>query len=163
MERGKINLKKLSLPPRIKVLEALSAVSEGRIKQQSDKEAVVTSSDEQREYKVFLDLEKSIASSTDNGTKFRGYIGYPIIAFLMLKGALPYDEDVASKLSGIKWRTLNERYKSYRVVEKIVIGEFVKRGGDKDKLDELVQQVMSKLESMELFSPESEEEMSRLS
>lgn len=156
-------MKKLSLPPRIKVLEALSAVSEGRIMQKSDKEAVVTSSDEQREYKVFLDLEKNIASSTDNGTKFRGYIGYPIIAFLMLKGALPYDEDIASKLSGIRWRSLNEKYKSYRVVEKIVIDEFVKRGGDKDKLDELVQQVMSKLESMELFSPESEEEMSRLS
>ncbi|MEM3490968.1 MAG: hypothetical protein QXO53_02850, partial [Fervidicoccaceae archaeon] len=111
-------------------MEALSAVAEGRIKQLSDKEATVVSSDEQREYKVYLDLDRGIASSTDNGTKFRGYIGYPILALMMLKGALPYNEDLASKLIGVKWRALNERYKSYRIVEKIVMDEYKKKGGD---------------------------------
>jgi hypothetical protein len=134
-------------------------VADGSIKPKSDKEATVISSDEQREYSVFLDLERGIATSTDNGTKFRGYIGYPIIAFLMLKGALPYDEEMASKLEGIKWRYLNEKYKSYRIVEKIVIEEFVKRGGDREKLEALVKQVMEKLEKMELFSPEEGEEI----
>lgn len=131
----------------------------GRIKPIDDKNALVISSDEQREYKVYLDLEKGIASSTDNGTKFRGYIGYPIIAFLMLKNALPYDEEIASKLEGIRWRELNERYKSYRVVEKIVTDEYVKRGGDREKLNVLVEQVLKKLEEIELFLPEEGEEI----
>jgi hypothetical protein len=147
------------MPPRIKVLEALSSVAEGRIKQLSDKEATVVSSDEKREYQVFLDVEKGIANSTDNGTKYRGYIGYPIIAFLMLKGILPYDEEVASKLVGIEWRALNEKYKSYRIVEKIALDRYSKKGGDKDKLEDLVKDIMEKLEKIELFSPDEGEEV----
>jgi hypothetical protein len=147
------------MPPRIKVLEALSSVAEGRIKQLSDKEATVVSSDEKREYQVFLDVEKGIANSTDNGTKYRGYIGYPIIAFLMLKGILPYDEEVASKLVGIEWRALNEKYKSYRIVEKIALDRYSKKGGDKDKLENLVKDIMEKLEKIELFSPDEGEEV----
>jgi hypothetical protein len=153
------NLRKLQMPPRIKVLEALSSVAEGRIKQLSDKEATVVSSDEKREYQVFLDVEKGIANSTDNGTKYRGYIGYPIIAFLMLKGILPYDEEVASKLVGIEWRALNEKYKSYRIVEKIALDRYSKKGGDKDKLEDLVKDIMEKLEKIELFSPDEGEEV----
>jgi len=152
-------LRKLQMPPRIKVLEALSSVAEGRIKQLSDKEATVVSSDEKREYQVFLDVEKGIANSTDNGTKYRGYIGYPIIAFLMLKGILPYDEEVASKLVGIEWRALNEKYKSYRIVEKIALDRYSKKGGDKDKLEDLVKDIMEKLEKIELFSPDEGEEV----
>ncbi|MEM0021311.1 MAG: hypothetical protein QW039_02515 [Fervidicoccaceae archaeon] len=140
-------------------MEALSAVAEGRIKQLSDKEATVVSSDEQREYKVYLDLDRGIASSTDNGTKFRGYIGYPILALMMLKGALPYNEDLASKLIGVKWRALNERYKSYRIVEKIVMDEYKKKGGDLDRLENLVKEVMEKLKNIELFTPEEGEEI----
>jgi len=147
------------MPPRIKVLEALSSVAEGRIKQLSEKEATVVSSDEKREYQVFLDVEKGIANSTDNGTKYRGYIGYPIIAFLMLKGILPYDEEVASKLVGIEWRALNEKYKSYRIVEKIALDRYSKKGGDKDKLEDLVKDIMEKLEKIELFSPDEGEEV----
>ncbi|MFP3268190.1 MAG: hypothetical protein RXO29_01140 [Desulfurococcales archaeon] len=153
------NLRKLQMPPRIKVLEALSSVAEGRIKQLSDKEATVVSSDEKREYQVFLDVEKGIANSTDNGTKYRGYIGYPIIAFLMLKGILPYDEEVASKLVGIEWRALNEKYKSYRIVEKIALDRYSKKGGDKDKLEDLVKDIMEKLGKVELFSPDEGEEV----
>ncbi|MCI4396420.1 MAG: hypothetical protein JHC28_02540 [Thermoprotei archaeon] len=152
-------MRKLQMPPRIKVLEALSSVAEGRIKQLSDKEATVVSSDEKREYQVFLDVEKGIANSTDNGTKYRGYIGYPIIAFLMLKGILPYDEEVASKLVGIEWRALNEKYKSYRIVEKIALDRYSKKGGDKDKLEDLVKDIMEKLEKIELFSPDEGEEV----
>lgn len=148
-------MKKLSIPPRIKVLEALSTIGDNRIQIVSEKEARVKSSDGKREYKVFLDIEKKQASSNDNGTYYKGYIGYPIIAFLMVKGLLPFDAETAEKLRGFNWREMNEKYKSYRIVETLVKKAFRERGGDVKKLDELVDNIMKEIENLELYTDES--------
>ena len=81
-------MRTLKLPPRIKVLEALGAIADGRVRP-GEREAEVRSSEGDKVYKVCVDLERRRAYSTDNGPKFRGYVGYPIIAVLMLKGVLP--------------------------------------------------------------------------
>jgi hypothetical protein len=80
---------RLSTPPRVKVLEALGAVSGGRVRVLSEREAEVDASEGQRTYRVYVDLEKRVADSDDNGTVYRGYVGYPIIAFLMALKKLP--------------------------------------------------------------------------
>ncbi|MEM4474885.1 MAG: hypothetical protein QW405_00545, partial [Fervidicoccaceae archaeon] len=71
----------LAPPPPIKVLEALSAIADGRVKIIDEKRARVSSSDGTRIYEIYLDLEQGLAYSTDNGTLLRGYVGYPLIAF----------------------------------------------------------------------------------
>ena len=115
-------------PPKIKVLEALSTIVDKRIKLLNDNYAEVTSSDGSRKYIVYVDLEHNEACSTDNGTMLRGYIGYPIIAMLMLKGKLPVNKVIATALKGINWRELNEKYKKYSIVEEH-IKEIVSRRG----------------------------------
>jgi hypothetical protein len=140
----------LSLPPRIKVLEALGSIADGRVKLVGDKEAVVISSMGDRQYTVYVDAEKREAFSDDNGTKFRGYVGYPIIAVLMLKGVLPYDERFAKALAGLPWKELNERFKKYAVVENLVKEEARKKGVDRKELDAFVSSVLNRLAELQL-------------
>lgn len=126
----------LRAPPRIKILEAAGSIADGRVRITRDEglrvEATVESSMGDRSYRVVL-LVKSprviVASSDDNGTRFRRYTGYPILAVMMLKGLLPRDPEVEEALKGVKWRVLNERFKSYeRVLEEILRDVEVRMG-----------------------------------
>ncbi|MDW7977728.1 MAG: hypothetical protein RMH74_02870 [Candidatus Caldarchaeum sp.] len=141
---------RLSRPPRIKVLEALGAVAGGRVTCLSDSEAVVAASEGQRAYKVFVDLDKRVAESDDNGTVYRNYVGYPIIAFLMARKVLPYFEEVGRPLATVKWRSINEKYKSYRAVEAVIKSMLSKQGVSSHKVDEIVALVLDKLDELQL-------------
>ena len=140
----------LRLPPRIKVLEALGAIADGRIKIIDEHRAQVVSSEGDRVYDVYVDLSKGQVYSNDNGTKYRGYVGYPIIALLMIKGVIPFYRDVAEALKGIPWRELNEKYKKYAIVESIVKDIARKRGISPSYIDLVISRVMSKLKTLRL-------------
>jgi hypothetical protein len=142
---------KLKIPPRIKILEALGSIADKRIIVLDEKRAKVISSEKNKEYFVYLDLEKNVVFSNDNGTKLKGYIGYPIIAFLMIKGILPFDERIANALSQIPWKRLNEKYKNYSIVEKIVKDIVKKRGIETNFLENFVEEVMKKISNLSLF------------
>lgn len=144
--------KVLRLPPRIKVLEALGSIADGRISVQDDG-AEVTSSTGERTYKVIV-RDDGRVYSTDNGTIYRGYIGYPIIALLMVKGKLPYDERIAKALSGIPWKRLNETYRKYVIVEQIVLKKAEEKGVPRQVIMDFVNIVMKKLQSMKLVFDE---------
>ena len=92
----------LKLPPRIKILEALGCISDKRIKILSENACKITSSTGEREYLVIIENER--VYSNDNGTVYRKYVGYPIIAFLMVKGKLPFSKKVSEGLKGVKWK-----------------------------------------------------------
>jgi len=97
----------------------LGAIADGRVSVENNK-ARVSSSTGEKNYTVIFQPPDRIKSD-DNGSVFKGYLGYPAIAFLMLKGLLPYDEQLAEKLKGIPWKELNEKYKDYRKVEFIIL------------------------------------------
>ena len=141
---------KLRLPPSIKVLEALSAIVDGRVVVLDEKRAKVYSSDGSRVYRVYVDTQHGVVYSDDNGTKYRKYVGYPIIAFLMIRGVLPFDEKLANVLKGIPWRKLNETLRSYAAVERVVKEIVKSRGVNPEELDRFVSKVMSSLSSLEL-------------
>lgn len=142
----------LRLPPRIKVLEALGSIADGRINIR-DNEAEVISSTGEKTYKVIV-RDDGRVYSTDNGTIYRGYIGYPIIALLMVKGRLPYDERIANSLSGIPWKKLNETYRKYVIVEQIVLKKAEERGVPRQVIMDFINIVMKKLQSMKLVFDE---------
>jgi hypothetical protein len=137
------------LPPEIKVLEALGAIGDGRIKVE-DNTATVISSDGSKTYTVRYDEEKHLIGSTDNGSVFKGYYGYPIVAFLMLKGLLPLRRDLAEALKGIPWREWNERYKRYWIVEKIVLDRLKERGFDGKEVKKYIKEVLARLKELRL-------------
>lgn len=138
------------MPPRIKILEALGAIADGRVRVVSDKEAIVVSSEGDRSYRVHVDLERRVAYSDDNGTRYRGYVGYPIAAFLMLRGVLPFRRDLAEALKGVRWRQLNERYKSYSAVEEVIFKELKSKSIDPEEVIKYIDEVMRSLSSLGL-------------
>jgi len=140
----------LRAPPKIKVLEALGAVMDGRVHVISEVECRVESSDGSRIYSVYVDLDKGLAYSDDNGTRYRGYVGYPIIAFLMVKGVVPMDEELGRGLRGIPWRKLNEEYRSYSEVMRIVVSRLEELGIDKDRVDAYIDRVIEVLRGLKL-------------
>ena len=142
---------RLRLPPSVKVLEALSAIGDGRVTVLDEKRAKVYSSDGSRVYRVYVDTRHGIAYSDDNGTKYRKYVGYPIIAFLMIRGVLPFDEKLANVLKGIPWRKLNETLRNYATVEKVVKEIVKSRGINPEELDRFVSKVMDSLRNLELY------------
>ncbi|MCS7145650.1 MAG: hypothetical protein NZ938_03025 [Aigarchaeota archaeon] len=143
----------LSTPPRVKVLEAVGAVAGARVKVLSDAEAEVRASEGDRTYRVFLDMSRGLADSDDNGTRFRNYIGYPILAFMMVKGILPYDEELGRALKDVKWRSVNELFKNYRLVERYIKEELKRVGVQSSRVDSYIAEVMGALSGIALQKP----------
>ncbi|MDJ0274899.1 MAG: hypothetical protein QXP43_00030 [Nitrososphaerota archaeon] len=141
----------LALPPRVKVLEALGAVAGGRVELLSEKEARVRSSEGDRVYRIVVDLESGEVISDDNGTVYRNYVGYPIIAVLMKLGRLPYDEKLARHLADVRWRTMNERYRSYRLVEREIARMLRSAGIEWSEVEGFVEMVLRQLGDMNLW------------
>ncbi len=143
----------LRSPPRIKILEAAGAIGDGRVKL-SERDgkfvAEVVSSDASKTYRVVIAGQppEIRAYSTDNGTKLRGYIGYPIIATLMLAGILPRNRALEEALKGIPWKKLNERYKKYSIVMEIALNQAEKQGVQRGEAEAFIDKTMSILRSL---------------
>jgi hypothetical protein len=153
-----LSLKLLSKPPRIKVLEAIGAIGDGRIRMVGANKALVTSSTGEKEYTVVAvkeGVDTFRVFSNDNGTVFKSYIGYPIISLLILMGELPLDNTIAKALSGIPWKELNEKYQKYAVVENIVISRAERLGVPRTTIDEYVNIVYKKLGLIKVYFDES--------
>lgn len=153
----------LRLPPKIKILEAAGSIADGRVKILEDKgskvKAVVESSMGDRSYNVTLEIVNPkvfIASSDDNGTRFRGYIGYPIVSVMMVKGVIPRNQEVEESLKGIPWRVLNERLKSYERVLEEITRSIEAKGGERlvVKVREFMESVMRDLSRYKVYSRE---------
>ncbi len=149
-----LTVMQLSTPPRVKVLEAVGAVAGDRVRVLSESEAEVRASEGDRTYRVFLDTARGLADSDDNGTRFRNYIGYPILAFMMVKGLLPYDEEIGKALKDVKWRSINELFKNYRLVERYIKEELKRTGITSERVDSYIASVMDALSGMTLQKPE---------
>lgn len=98
-------------PPVIKIYEALGAVVDGRIVI-SGNTARVLSSSGGKTYDVSYDPTTRAIMTNDNGSFWRGYLGYPAVAYLLKIGVLPYQLEEAQLLAGIPWKDINQRYKN---------------------------------------------------
>ncbi len=135
----------LRLPPRIKVLEALGAVVDGRVRLVGEGRCEVVSSEGDRVYNVVV--EGGFVYSNDNGTLYRGYVGYPILACLMAEGKLPIDAELGEKLRGVPWRRLNEQYKRY---EEVLVRILAERGIERERAEAYIDAVLRCLAAMRL-------------
>ncbi len=139
---------KLKMPPKIKVLEALGAIADGRIHKLGEGKYEVISSEGDRKYTVIISGNKVF--SDDNGTKFRGYVGYPIISALILEGKLDYNDKIAQALKGIPWKKLNEQEKKYSLVEEIIRKELEGKGIKWEEVEEVRNKILEKLKHLSL-------------
>jgi hypothetical protein len=98
----------MKLPPKEKILEAYTAVADGRITMHDGK-AECLSSDHAKIYQI--EWEGKTYASSDSATYWQCYPGYPVLAVLMLSGKLPYDVSLVQEMKGIPWKKLNDKYK----------------------------------------------------
>lgn len=131
-------------------MEALGALADGRVEVRGVGEALVRSSEGDRVYRVFVDVERGVAYSDDNGTVYRNYVGYPIVALLITMDKLPYDGALAEGLKGVRWREINERYKDYKRVEEEIKKMLEKRGIPASRVDEYISKARKALSKLHL-------------
>lgn len=98
----------MKLPPKEKILEAYSAIADGRI-EMHENSAEVFSSDRSKTYLV--EWNGNQFASSDPATYWQSYPGYPVIAVLLKMGKLPFEEEKVSSMAGIPWKKLNDAHK----------------------------------------------------
>lgn len=97
------------LPPIEKIAESYTAIIDNRIELHEDY-AVCKSSDGLKSYDIRW--KDNVYYSNDNSTYWQGYIGYPVIAVLLIKGILPLNKDVLPYFKNIKWKDINKKHKN---------------------------------------------------
>lgn len=102
-------MRKWEHPPIIKIYEALGAVADSRI-EVAGNEAKIYSSSGNKFYTISYDPDTKAIMANDNGSFWKGYLGYPAIAFLMKIGVLPYEEEVGALLKDVKWKDINQQF-----------------------------------------------------
>jgi len=132
------------MPPKVKVYEALGCIADNHVKffkNNGKGIAIVTSSEGFRKYNVIFDISSNQITSDDNGSKWRGYLGYPSIAVMMLKGILPFDKEFSDALKGIKWYQINKKFDNYDMTIDEAL-RIAKEKIDTKKLEEFIDLVM---------------------
>jgi hypothetical protein len=120
---------KWKMPPTIKILEALGAVADRRVKQKKGGLFWVNSSSGKKHYEVKYDPIANAITSNDNGSYWKGYLGYPGIAVLLTLKVLPFPVHLAAGLVGIKWKQINAHFQNnFEQTEKHVFEYLIERG-----------------------------------
>ena len=96
------------IPPIEKIAEAYTAIEDKRIKLYKNY-ATVLSSNKQKEY--LIKWKNNLYYSNDNSTYWQGYMGYPVLAVLMLQGVLPLNKKISQYFKNINWNELNKKHK----------------------------------------------------
>ncbi len=136
----------MKMPPREKIHEALTAIADDRISMDNNK-AEIFSSDRSKKY--IVEWNDNEYSSNDNATYWQGYPRYPVIAVLLLKGKLKYNEDILKYFKGINWKKINDEFK--RDYAKAV--EFIYEGLDKSIIETIeieINKIYKSLEELNL-------------
>ena len=89
----------LKLPPKIKIYKALGSIGDKRISV-SENTADVYSSSRRKNYIVKFDPNMNAIMANDNASYWAGYLGYPSISFLLVKGIIDYDSKICGCLKG---------------------------------------------------------------
>ena len=139
-------------PPDIKIYEALGSVADKRVQLTDDKKgAQVYSSSGNKYYTVSYDPDAKALMVNDNGSYWKGYLGYPAIAYLMMIEVLPYNESYGAALSGIPWKDINQKHKNnFEKTKEDIHAILEKKSMDMKEFTTFVSSVLSEIETLHL-------------
>jgi hypothetical protein len=139
------------MPPKAKIYEALSAIADGRVRLKGDEKAEVVSSDGTKTYLVEWSEDVKGITSNDNASYWQGYMGYPILAVLMILGRLDFKQQVADLFSGIPWKQINKQFRNdYDKAVEFVLGDLEAEGIAREAIVPEVDRIMAQVERLEL-------------
>ena len=106
-------------------------------------------SDGSKSYQV--EWNDNTYASTDNGTYWQGYTGYPVIGVLILQSKLKVDKDIFHYFSNVNWNSLNKKHKrDYHAALLEVFEEKQIPPQDRETIENLTQQVYEQLKALDL-------------
>ena len=139
---------KWKIPPVIKIYEALGAVADERVHVKGDTVKVYSSSGN-KYYEVTYDAKKGAIMTNDNGSYWKGYLGYPAIAFLLKKGVLEYKSEVIELFAGIPWKDLNTKFKNdFEKTIEYVFNSF--EGGQREQIEVYAEELLLSIRRLDL-------------
>ena len=139
------------LPPRAKVFEAFTALADGRVRLAGPGFATVVSSGGDKTYDVDWSDDGRTVAANDNASYWQGYLGYPAVAVLLLRGDLRADEDAVAALAGVPWHELNKRYRrDYEAAVAHALAGLPTGGPDAGAVERAVDGVMEQLAALDL-------------
>ncbi len=113
-----------------KVYEALTAIADNRIEINGNNAKCYSSSGE-KVYDIKYDPKIGSIMSNDNAAFFTKTLSYPMIAYLMLIGRIPYEKSLLQIFKEIYWKNINQKFKNdYDKSIKYVLGEMKRNGED---------------------------------
>lgn len=137
------------MPPPIKIYEALGAIGDGRVRLEDEHHALVTSSEEDKTYEVEISDDGRQVSSNDNASYWQGYLGYPAIAVLLMRGLYRPPANVIDALAGISWKEINRSFKNDYDKTLIEVNKVVEASGhDPDAVASEVESIMEALRKL---------------
>lgn len=140
---------KWDMPPIEKIHEALSAVSDGRV-EMLDGKAFIASSDYSKKYTI--EWNDNIYKSNDNASYWQGYMGYPVIAVLLLQKKLPLNDAIADHFKGINWKYLNTKCKNkYSKVVALILEDLSAKGIDVITVNDYIQSVYEDIKNLDIL------------
>ncbi|MEZ4156995.1 MAG: hypothetical protein R3B52_03490 [Candidatus Paceibacterota bacterium] len=137
------------VPPKIKIYEALGAVADERIELTATG-ALVDASSRNKTYTVSYSESDGQIMANDNGSYWQGYLGYPAICLLMLKGKLPYKENFVRILQGIEWKKVNQSFKNDFSKTEALIEAKIESSENLKEFHSYIQEVLEKIKSLNL-------------
>lgn len=138
-------------PPKAKVYEALSAIADDRVTLMGGEKAEVVSSDGTKTYHVEWSSDLNQITSNDNASYWQGYMGYPIIAVLMVLGKLEYRHEVAAFLAGVPWKQMNRQFRNdYAKAIDSVLDALEAKGTPRQTVVAEMDRIMAEIEGLEL-------------
>lgn len=89
--------------------------------------------------------------SNDNGSYWAGYLGYPSIAFLMLKCRIKYNPKFSEALKNISWKDVNEKFRNnYKKTEAFVLDLVKERGFNTTELLKEVENILEQVRKLNM-------------
>jgi len=117
------------------VYEALSAIADGRFELTGENTAKCTSTSQGKFYEIELDPKTNSIMSNDNMAFYVGELSYPMVAMLLVKNVIPYDETIQQYLKDIKWKNINQKNKNdYMKSVEFVLNLLKEQGVDTEKI-----------------------------
>jgi len=138
---------KWKIPPIIKIYEALGCLADNRLEE--GKIIKVFSSSGNKFYTITYSEEENAIMANDNGSYWKGYLGYPSITYLMKIEKIKYDEKFSKALKGIKWKDLNQKFKNdfSKTIEHIRSG-FLLQGVNLAKFDKELDYILEQIKKL---------------
>ena len=134
-----------------KIYEALTAIADSRIELDGFNRAKCYSSSGNKYYEVKYDSKSDSIMSNDNTAYYTGSISYPMIALLMLKGRIKYNQELLPNLIGIRWKDVNQKFNNdYDKAVEYVLAGLESKGTDVKPVRDEIERMYSIIEKLKL-------------